>query len=137
MKRSKERVEELIETRNDLEAEVFSVRRELDTLKAQYDAAIHINASTEILLSPLPSPTIRSSHFHSELNAQLPLSVRINIEEDELANGPTASAAKPAAEEPAPAVSVSASVETPAGEPLFDTSATLDDPAATAVEASA
>lgn len=121
LKRSKERVDELIDTRNDLEAgtpflpclpllhvctlhtirllpaEVFATRRELDTLKAQYDGAIHINASTPILFSSVFHtlhflfPSSLSSFFiFSELNAQLPLSVRINIEEDELKKGPNA-----------------------------------------------
>jgi len=44
--RSKERADELLVQRNDIESNNFSLQREVDTLKAQYDAAIHINAST-------------------------------------------------------------------------------------------
>jgi len=66
LKRSKERADELLEQRNQLEAKVFSLSRDMSTLSAQYDAAIHINA---------------------KLNAQVPLSVRINIEEELSAPG--------------------------------------------------
>jgi len=65
LKRSKERADELLEARNQIEGKNFSQQREIDTLKAQLDAAIHINA---------------------KLNAQVPLNVRVNIEE-ELAEG--------------------------------------------------
>jgi len=77
LKRSKERADELLDSRNQVEAKNFSTQREVDTLKAQLDAAIHINA---------------------KLNAQVPLSVRINIEEELAAQGE-----KPAEEEPAAA----------------------------------
>jgi len=63
LKRSKERADELLDNRNQLESKNFTQQREVDTLKAQLDAAIHINA---------------------KLNAQVPLNVRVNIE-DELA----------------------------------------------------
>jgi len=66
LKRSKERADELLEQRNQLETKVFSLDRDQSTLSAQYDAAIHINA---------------------KLNAQVPLSVRINIEEELAAAG--------------------------------------------------
>jgi len=66
LKRSKERADELLENRNQIEGKNFNLQREVDTLKAQYDAAIHINA---------------------KLNAQVPLSVRINIEEEFAAEG--------------------------------------------------
>jgi len=61
LKKSKERADELLEQRNGLESKVFQLSRDLATLSAQYDAAVHINA---------------------KLNAQVPLSVRINIEEE-------------------------------------------------------
>jgi len=44
LKRSKERADELLQQRNQIEGKNFSLQREVDTLKAQYDAAIHINA---------------------------------------------------------------------------------------------
>jgi chromosome segregation ATPase len=77
LKRSKERADELLENRNQIEGKNFSLQREVDTLKAQYDAAIYINA---------------------KLNAQVPLSVRINIEEEIAAQGekPQDEAAAPA-----------------------------------------
>jgi len=61
LKRSKERADELLEQRNGLETKVFQLSRDFSTLSAQYDAAVHINA---------------------KLNAQVPLAVRINIEEE-------------------------------------------------------
>jgi len=61
LKKSKERADELLEQRNGLESKVFQLSRDLATLSAQYDAAVHINA---------------------KLNAQVPLSVRINVEEE-------------------------------------------------------
>jgi len=61
LKRSKERSDELLEHRNQLESKAFQLDRDLNTLSAQYDAAVHINA---------------------KLNAQVPLAVRITIEEE-------------------------------------------------------
>jgi len=88
LKHSKERADELLDSRNQIEAKNFSTQREVDTLKAQLDAAIHINA---------------------KLNAQVPLSVRINIEEEIAGQGE-----RPNQEESAPASTAPAVVQTKA-----------------------